>query len=402
MQSAVNYARGWVRLQAVGVFPERLLNLCAQHGVTFWAVEWRDGQTLALTVRQGHLPQVEKLAPRAGCDLTVEERAGVPSVLTRFRKRYAFLLGLFLSVVLVCVGSRFVLTVEVTGNDRVADAAILSQLRREGLRPGVYGPNLDTKQIALDTQLAMEELSWVSVNLYGTRAQVVVREVVPPPERLPQEGTGDVVAKAGGMVLEVDAVAGQAKVKAGDMVAPGEVLISGTVTMEGPQYSDVPPRYLYVRADGRVRARTWRTVKAAMPLTTTAKHYTGRERNNWSVTFLDKHINFFRNSSISWQEYDKIKEIHVAILPGGQSLPLSVTRARLKEWEPVPVSVDLTAAQQLLEEQLTARLVQLVGEDGQVVCVDWSAKVADGVLTVTGVAECTEQIGENTAGGFAG
>ena len=83
-------------------------------------------------------------------------------------------------------------------------------------------------------------------------------------------------------------------------------------------------------------------------------------------------------------------------------MPLSVTRARLKEWEPVPVSVDLTAAQQLLEEQLTARLVQLVGEDGQVVCVDWSAKVADGVLTVTGVAECTEQIGENTADGSVG
>lgn len=393
MQNMVNYARGWVRLQAVGAFPERLLNLCAQHGVTFWAVEWRDGQTLALTVLQGHLGRVRELAPRAGCDLTVEEQAGVPSILTRFRKRYAFLLGLLLSVTVVCIGARFVLTVEVTGNDRVADAAILSQLRREGLRPGVYGPHLDTKQIALNTQLAMEELSWVSVNLYGTRAQVVVREVVSPPDLSPQEGTSDVVAKAGGMVLEMDAAAGQAKVKPGDMVAQGEVLISGTVTMEGPQYSDVPPRYLYVHADGRVWARTWRTVQAAMPLTTATKHYTGREKSRWSVTVLDKRINFFGNSSISWPEYDKISETHVATLPGGQVLPLSATRETLKQWESVPVSVDLTAAQQLLEEQLTQRLEQLVGEDGQVVCVDWSAKVADGVLTVTGVAECREQIG---------
>lgn len=402
MQNVVNYARGWVRLQAVGAFPERLLNLCAQHGVTFWAVEWRDGQTLALTVLQGHLSRVRELAPRSGCDLTVEEQAGVPSVLTRFRRRYAFLVGLFLSVLAVCIGSRFVLTVEVTGNDRVADAAILSQLRREGLRPGVYGPHLDTKQIALNTQLAMEELSWVSVNLYGTRAQVVVREAVPPPELPSQEGTGDVVAKAGGMVLEVDAAAGQAKVKPGDVVAEGEVLISGTVTMEGPQYSDVPPRYLHVRADGRVWARTWRTVRGVMPLNVAAKHYTGREKSRWSVTVLDKRINFFRNSSISWAEYDKISETHVAALPGGQVLPLSVTRETLKQWESVPVSVDLTAAQQLLEEQLTARLARLVGEDGQVVCVDWSARVADGVLTVTGVAECREQIGENTAGLPAG
>lgn len=402
MQNVVNYARGWVRLQAVGVFPERLLNLCAQHGVTFWAVEWRDGQTLALTVLQGHLTRVRELAPRAGCDLTVEEQAGVPSILTRFRRRYAFLVGLFLSVLVVCVGSRFVLTVEVTGNRQVADAAILSQLRREGLRPGVYGPNLDTKQIALNTQLAMGQLSWVSVNLYGTRAQVVVREVVPVPELPPKEGTSDLVAKAGGLVLEVDAAAGQAKVAPGDMVAEGEVLISGTVTMEGPKYSDIPPQYLYVHAAGRVWARTWRTVQAAIPLTTTTKQYTGRERSCWSVTILDRNIKFFGNSSIYGAGYDKISETHTAALPGGQVLPLSVTRERLKQWQPVPISVDLTAAQQLLEEQLAARLARLVGEDGQVVCVDWSAKVADGVLTVTGVAECREQIGENTAGLSAG
>ena len=402
MQNVVNYARGWVRLQAVGVFPERLLNLCAQHGVTFWAVEWRDGQTLALTVRQSHLSRLEKLAPRARCDLKIEEQAGVPSFLSRFRRRYGFLVGLFLAVVVVCMGSRFVLTVEITGNERVADAAILSQLRREGLRPGVYGPYLDTKQIALNTQLAIEELSWVSVNRYGTRVQVVVREVVPPPELPEQVGTSNMVAKAGGMILEVEAAAGQAKVCPGDMVAQGEVLISGTVTMEGPQYSDVPPRYLYVHAAGQVWARTWRTVRGVMPLTTAAKHYTGRERSCWSVTVLDKRINFFRNSSISWPNYDKIKETHTATLPGGQILPLSITRERLHQWEPVPVSVDLTAAQQLLEEQLTRRLIRLVGEDGQVVCVDWSARVADGLLTVTGVAECREQIGENTAGRPAG
>ncbi len=398
MQSAINFARGWVRLQAVGAFPERLLNLCAQNAVTFWAVEWRDGQTLALTVLQSHLPRLEQLAPRAGCDLTLEEQAGVPSFLTRFRKRYAFLVGLFLSVLLVCIGSNFLLTVEVTGNQAVSQAEILSQLRREGLRPGAYGPHLDAKQIALRTQLALEELSWVSVNLYGTRAQVVVREKQQPPELLKQEGTSDITARAGGLILEIDAAAGQAKVKPGDIVAAGELLISGTVTMEGPQYSDVPPQYIYVHAAGRVWARTWRTVRATIPVTTTAKRYTGKERTHWSVTILDRRINFFGNSSIYDEKYDKINETHTATLPGGQVLPLSVTREKLRQWEPVPVQIDLTAAQQLLEQQLTRQLERTVGEDGQVVCVDWSARVADGVLTVTGVAECREQIGENTAG----
>lgn len=392
MQGLVNYARGWVRLVACGPFPERLLNLCAQRGMTFWAVEWLDGQTLRLTLLRRDMGKLEELAQRAGCTVQVEHRAGLPTFAGRFRRRYAFLAGLSLCVLAICLLSNFVLTIDVTGNERVPDAVILSQLRQLGLRTGVYGPKLDTKQIALDTQLALDDLSWVSVNLLGTRAQILVRETVKPPALLEESGVSDLVAEAGGLVLRVDAVEGQAKVKAGDMVAQGEVLISGTVTMEGPLYSDVPPRYLHVRAAGSVWARTWRTVSAAIPLTATVKEYTGADRSRWSLTVFDRRINFYRNGSISWAEYDKISKTRTAVLPGGQVLPLSLTRETLRRWQPARVQLDTVAAQELLETQLRGRLEQLVGEDGRVVTVDWSARIADGVLTVTGAAECEEQI----------
>lgn len=396
MQGLVNYARGWVRLVACGPFPERLLNLCAQRGVTFWAVEWLDGQNLGLTLLRRDMGKLEELARRVGCTVTIEQRAGLPAFLSRFRRRYAFLLGLALSVLSICLLSNFVLTIDVTGNERIPDAVILSQLRQLGLRTGVYGPSLDTKQIALDTQLALDDLSWVSVNRYGTRAQVVVRETVEAPELLEQDGLSDLVAGAGGLVLWVDAVEGQAKVKAGDMVAPGDMLISGTVTMEGPQYSDVPPRFLYVRAAGSVWARTWRTVSAAIPITATVKAYTGGSKTRWSLTIFDRRINFYGNGSISWADYDKINKTHTAVLPGGQVLPLSLTRETLHRWQPAQVQVDPMAAQELLERQLRSRLEQLVGTDGRVVTVDWSARIADGVLTVTGAAECEEQIARAT------
>lgn len=396
MQGWVNYARGWVRLSVCGPFPERFINLCAQRKLTFWGVEWLDEQNLKLTLLRRNLRAAEDLARRAGCDVVVEQWAGMPAFLLRFRKRYAFLLGLSLSVLSICLLSNFVLTIEVTGNERVPDAVILSQVRRLGLCNGVYGPKLDTKQIALDTQLALEDLSWVSVNLYGTRAQVVVRERVEPPELLEKDGVSDLVAGAGGLILRVDAVEGQAKVKAGDMVTPGDVLISGTVTMEGPQYSDVPPQYLYVRAAGTVWARTWRTVSAAIPIETTVKKYTGEEKKRWSMTIFERRINFYANGSISWENYDKISKTNCAVLPGGQRLPFFLTRETVKRWMPGRMQVDPTAAQELLEAQLTQKLEQLVGEDGQVITVDWSAHISGGLLTVTGVAECEEQIGRAT------
>ena len=396
MQGWINYARGWVHLTVCGPFSERFINLCAQQGVTFWGVEWLDGQNLRLTLLRRDRKKAEELAARAGCTMELGHSAGLPAFLIRFRKRYAFLLGLTVSVLCVCLLSNFILTIDVTGNERVPNAVILSQMRRLGLRTGVYGPKLDTKQIALDTQLALDDLSWVSVNLYGTRAQVVVRERVEPPELLEKEGVSDMVAEAGGLVLRVDAVKGQAKVKAGDMVTPGDILISGTVTMEGPQYSDVPPRYLYVRAAGAVWARTWRTLSAVIPVETTVKEYTGADKHRWAITLFERRINFYGNGSILWENYDKISKTHCAVLPGGQELPFSLTRETLKQWTPVRVQVNPTAAQELLEAQLMQRLEQLVGEDGRVITVDWSARISKGLLTVTGVAECEEQIGRPT------
>ena len=60
MKRLMNFLRGMADLRVTGLFPERLINLCAQNGVEFWGVEWLDEHTLRLTVRRRHLGQGEK------------------------------------------------------------------------------------------------------------------------------------------------------------------------------------------------------------------------------------------------------------------------------------------------------------------------------------------------------
>ncbi len=61
---------------ARGPFPERLMNVCAQNGISFWALEWRDGHTLSMTVRQEDRKQLWKLAERVGCTVETEGEPG--------------------------------------------------------------------------------------------------------------------------------------------------------------------------------------------------------------------------------------------------------------------------------------------------------------------------------------
>ena len=110
MRQVENLLRGTVTLTARGAFPERLLNLCAQEQVPCWGLEWVDEHALRLITLRQKLRRLEELAQRVGCEIEIEDSRGLPAFLRRFRKRYAFLVGLALSVAAVCILSRFILT----------------------------------------------------------------------------------------------------------------------------------------------------------------------------------------------------------------------------------------------------------------------------------------------------
>ncbi len=394
MRLLMNLLRGMVAVKLTAPFPERLINLCAQEEIDFWAVEWLDAHTIRFTTRRRTLTLLEELVHRVGGEIQQERSWGLPDFLIRFRKRYAFLIGLFLALCAVSFLSRFVLTIQVIGNETVPTAVILSQLRQLGVRPGVYGPALDRKHLAQEALLKLEDLSWMGINLHGTRLEVIVRETIKTPERLDESGHFHIVAQADGIIIHIEPEQGDALVQDGDPVAKGDVLISGTVTLEPPLYSNQPVRYYQTHARGRVWARTWRELSAAIPLDAVVKNYTGSEKNVWSFNIFGRRVEIFGNTSISWPMYDKITTVRQAVLPGGEQLPLSLSRETFRECLPQTVAVDQDAAQALVENQLLKQLIALIGEDGEIESTQFSAKVREGQLEITLSAQCLEEIGE--------
>lgn len=389
----VNLLRGSVKLEVVGAFPERFLNLCAQRGVAFWAVEQPDSRTLRLTVAWTDRKGLEELAERTGCTIRQRGKEGVPPFLLGFKKRYAFLAGLVLALAAVCVLSRFVLVIEVEGNETVPSQVILSELRRQGLRPGVYGPSLQVREMTNEALLQLKDLSWMTVNLHGIRAQVVVRERIKKPELLDKKTLGDIVAKAPGLVEHMEVWAGDPAVAEGSIVMPGETLIRGSVRMDPPQYSELSPEWFSVRAMGKVEGRTWRTLEAVIPLTAEVKVYGGEKTGRWWLSILGQRVNFFQNSGISYAKYDKISDVWSLSLPGLGALPVALGREELRSYTTQTVEVDAAAAQAMLEAQLLQRLHALLGETGEELSHSFSAGAADGLLTVTLTAECREELG---------
>ena len=394
MKRLINWILGYVTVTAEGAFPERLLNLCAQHRLPFWGLVWQGETSFSLRVRLKDVRRLEDLARRAMCTLTEGPRRGVTAAALRWRRRWGFAAGLSAALLAVTVLSQFVLVVEVTGNENVPSAVILSELQRLGVRPGVYGPGLDRSALANEALRAMPELSFLAINRYGTRLEVEVREAVPAPELLDETVPADVVADADGIILDIHTAAGQPLFADGDTVTRGEVLISGDVPLRKPEGSDYDIGTLVVHAAGSVTARTWRTLEASIPLTAGEKTYTGREKTFRSLRFLWWDIDFYGNSRISYEKYDKIKETRSLRL-FGRELPLSLTSVTAREYTLSDTAADADAARAMLEAELLDRLDGILEpREGTAQRTDFVAREEGGVLTVTMLAECVEEIGK--------
>ena len=131
MNKFFNFLRGTVRAEVSGMFPERVINLCAQNRVEFWAVDWRDDDTVRMTLRSEGLHEAIMFAERVDCRLEVLWQRGLPQFLSLFRQRYGFLVGVAGALLTVAILSGFILNIEITGNERVDDAVILQQLQRQ-------------------------------------------------------------------------------------------------------------------------------------------------------------------------------------------------------------------------------------------------------------------------------
>jgi similar to stage IV sporulation protein len=141
-----------------------------------------------------------------------------------------------------------------------------------GIAKRAFSPQVVEKQLLL----ALPDLTWVNVDVKGTLATIHVAERIVPDSDL--TNPGDVVAAADGVVEKLVTLRGIPMVQEGDVVAAGQLLISGLIPPRAPEHKELVEKggVPYVRADGITLARVWREGYAEAVLLQREKVPTGR------------------------------------------------------------------------------------------------------------------------------
>ncbi|MCD8389395.1 MAG: sporulation protein YqfD [Oscillospiraceae bacterium] len=384
--SFFNRAAGWSVCKVSGAVPAAFLNRCAAQGVALLSVAPEDAFTLTVRLSARDVGRARRIAQGTQCTLCELSSGGALRFGRRLLHRGLAVLGLLFVLICLMWSKLYIWEIEVTGNETVSTARILAGLRECGVDYGSFWPGFTSDNLRSELLTELPELSWATVNIYGSRAEVIVRERVPKPELWQPELPVDVVAGKDGYVTRVLALNGTALARAGSAVVEGETLISAAAESA---YAGTR----LVHAIGSVTAQTYYELSAAVPLTRLEKTYTGGETGRWALVIGKNRWNFYGNSSIYGDSCDKIETVWSLRVGGLFALPVSLVREVSRAYTLTETARDQRAACSALEQTLYARLLSELGADGAVERVAYSASASDGVLTVCLRAICTEEIG---------
>ena len=377
-------AEGMAACTVTGALPAAFLSRCAAEGVALRAVEAVDETALRCTVALKDLERAQAIALRSQCELTVLRTRGGRAAGRRLARRWVPAVCLLACFCLLAWSKLFIWEIDVTGNETVSAGRVRSALSDCGVGLGTFWPGLTSDNLRSELLTRLPELAWATVNIYGSRAEVIVRERIPKPDLFDSDAPVDLVAERLGFITEVRALAGTAQVKPGDAVMPGDVLISGSADSA---FSGQRP----VHAVGEVRAETYYELTAAAGAEALVPVETGRVRSRWALLIGKKRVNLNKNSSFCPADCDKINSIWELQIPGLFALPLALVRERTAERALEARPRDLNALRRSLEQQLHERLLAAVAE-GEIESEHFSCAVSDGRMTVCLRARCSENI----------
>jgi similar to stage IV sporulation protein len=142
-------------------------------------------------------------------------------------------------------------------------------------------------------------------------------------------------------------------------------------------------------------------MEAETALTAPGKVYTGREMRRYSLNLMGRRLNFYENSGISYGKYDRMTQTKTWAPLGDRGLPILWQRETIREYETAPLSLDPEQAETMLKDRLAETLAARLDE-GKVLRQDFQSRREGDTLTVTLLAQCSEQIGRTKEWGAPG
>ena len=357
---------GYVRFSVEGRFPERFVNLAARQGLNLWKLT--GGGSISACARRRDVPMLFEAAEKTGCLLHIQEEHGLPAVIMRYRHRWGLAAGALVCAVVCHYLSGAVWNITVTVPEQINEYEIRMMLREYGLYEGVRADSVDVPGIINGISTSDRRISWMTVNIMGTNAEVNISPNLSGTENKKSgSGLSNLKSIADGTVTQVKVYKGTAQVKAGDGIRKNQLLVSGLL-----EYNN--GSVVMTEASACVMARTSRRVTLTIPKTVTAAAVTGTVSKK-ELDFFGLRLPLTLNEDPAGNRY-----LHTSLYrlcPMGGTIPIGICKEQWRQYENRPVELSQTQAGELLENKLNIYEWFMIGSTDSGRIINRSCKLSE-------------------------
>lgn len=310
-------------------------------GIRFHTVAPSADHRLTVTLPARDAARFLALCERFSISARVTSRRGGSAFGAWLRRRWTVLAGLALGIAACGLILSRIWTIDIrfTGDaahrGSVGDiAALLSEM---DIRPGI-SRNLDAAALSEALRARASGYSYVGARVEGVRLFIEAAPEVKAPEVYEIAAPRDLYASRDGIVVSVNAEAGEPCVKPGDAVRRGQLLI------RGQEYISKEATHP-IAALGQVMVRAWFEGEAEGPVRQAQVRYTGRQSASARLE-----TPWFEIPIMAGEAFESQSETVQSLPVGGLFLPVKLTRVIARETRLEQAAADRA----LLERRLSA------------------------------------------------
>jgi len=388
-----NFLRGYVIIRVTGFSVERFVNLAAHRGVVFLSTKRNasdDGDFAEMQVSLRNFWQLKMPARKTRCKIKIIKRVGMPFFIRRYRKRKLLAAGVLFFVAALFTLSSFIWQVNIEGHERLNPHEITVFLQEIGLGHGSSKRNIDVRWLERQLLAEFGYINWVNIEVRGTVATVRITETLPGQEIYDYSAPTNIVARKDALIIEVAVTSGTPKVRPGDVVSEGDVLVSGMLEVATP---DQVFRTEYVRAEAEITAKIVYSMEVFVPLQYVERNLSGNTRRFYGVQMFGRMFGL-NNYNIGYANFDKESGSRQLSIGPWFALPVVVRTIEYYEIIVMPAQRTEEQAQFHASELIDSRLAEEFGADVEILNVHIEFTLEGSYVRARALVTTIENIGE--------
>ena len=228
----IRFVRGFLVIRIDGDYMERFFNMCRMHNIDLWGIRREKEQEKDICMCEAYAADFFKMPPllkKTGTRAHVVKKKGLPFYFPFIKKRIIFFAGVFLCLALLSFVTDYVWAIEYVGNLQVSDDELSDFLEQESIHYGMKKSSINCEEKEKKLRETFQNVTWTSIYFEGTKLFVEIKEnEKSEPIQIETRGT-NIIANETGTITSIVTRNGVPKVKAGDWVEKGQLLVAGGV-----------------------------------------------------------------------------------------------------------------------------------------------------------------------------